>query len=285
MDSQQFYYKIKHLPNYLIGKYKKSGLLPQEKDERDYKVGSIFGKLFGGSYEPKNKRLVLKTISVKDQKNLNTCGWNSAVAGKEIDEGVALSVKSLVRYGVRNGLVNGNGYSALRDNQKALQNFGCMEEKDMPDVGHYNWQEYSTGGIDSVKAEKHKIKSYWSCEDRNDILQNLDEGRAVQCGMMWYSGFNQSGGFRSPWLIEKNLGYQVGGHAVLIIGYDLNYLGKKVYIIQNPYSAQWGDDGKFYVEMGFLDRQVFSFNSFGIYVNMDVENDSAGFISKYDGKT
>lgn len=284
MDLQNLIIKIKHLPLFLAGRFKGSGLLPSKPDERDYAVGSIWGKLFGDAYEPKAQRVLLKTVSVKDQKNLNTCGWNSAVAGKEIDEGVVLSVKSLVRYARRNGLLSHDGYSYLRDNQKALQDFGCMEEVDMPDTGHSNWESYSTGSLDFAKAEKHKIKSYWACKDRGDILQTLDEGRAVQVGMMWYSGFNQSGGFRSPWLIEKNVGYQVGGHAVLVIGYDLNYQGKQVYIIQNSYSALWGDNGKFYVAMSYLDNQLFGWNGFGAYVNLDIENNLAGFISKYDGK-
>jgi len=284
MDKQQLEFKIKHFPAFITGKFKDSVLLKSRKDRRDYPVGSIWGKIFGDAYEPKHNKLVLKTMSVKNQQMLNTCGWNASVAGKEIDEGVALSVKSLVRYARRMGLLSGNGYSYLRDNQKALKDFGCMQEKDLPDTGHSNWETYSTGNIDFAKAEKHKTKSYWSCDDRNDILRTLDEGRAVEVGMYWFSGFNQSGGFRHPWLIDKDLGYKNGAHAVIIIGYDLNYYGKQVYIIQNSYSAQWGDEGKFYVEMQYLDNQVFGWVGFGAFVNLDIEGDIAGFVSKYDGK-
>lgn len=284
MDKQQLVFKVKHFIPFILGKYKQSGLLPNPRDDRDFKVGSLWRKVFGQAYEPKHTKLLLTTLSVKNQKTLNTCGWNAAVAGKEIDEGVVLSVKSLVRYGRRTGLLSSNGYSWLRDNQKALQDFGCMEEKDMPDVGHENWESYSTGAIDFAKAEKHKIKSYWSCEDGSDILKILDDGRAVEVGMLWYSGFNQSGGFRSPWLIDKPIGYKNGGHAVIIIGYDLNYYGKRVYIIQNSYSAQWGDNGKFYVEMKYLDNEMFGWTGYGAYANLDIENDTASFINKYNGK-
>lgn len=282
MDKEQIYYKIKHLPFYLIGKYKKSGLMLVKKDERDFKIGSIWGSLLGTEYTPKEKRLLLNTLSIKDQENLNTCVYNGTCVCKEPDEGVLLSVKSMVRYARRKGYLNGNGWSDIKAGQRVLQEFGAMEEIDMPDTGKGDWESYSTGDLDFSKAEKHKIKSYWSLTNRNQILKALDEGRLINSGMLWYSGFNQSGGFKSPWLITKSLGYSVGGHDLAIIGYDLDYFGNKVYIIQNSYSKYWGDNGKFYVSMDYMDKQMF--NGYDPTINLDLDSDVGSFIIKYDGK-
>lgn len=290
MDSQQLKFKIKHFIPHILGKHKKSGLLPLSKDERDFNVGSIFGKWFGVTYAPKNQRICIKTLSVKDQESLNTCVFNAATVQKEIDEGVVLSVKSLVRFAKRKGYISGNGFSNVRNGQKVLQEFGAMEEKDLPDTGKDNWNTYSEGVIDMAKAEKHKSKSFWSTTVREDNLKLLDEGKAIACGMNWFSGFNQSGGFRSPWLIDKDLGYSVGGHSVVIVGYDLNYYGKKVYIIQNSYSAQWGGvdehgiGGKFYVDFAYMEKNMFGFSGYGAFANLDLPVDAGKFIVDYDNK-
>lgn len=284
MDIQQIYFKIKHFPAFVSGKYKESGVLPPKKDERDFKVGSFWKEFVGQSYKPLETVKINKTLSIKDQMTLNTCVYNGTCVSKEPDEGVILSVKSMVRYARLKNYLSGNGWSDVRAGMKVLQEFGAMEEKDLPDSGHYNWEEYSTGGLDYTKAAKHKIKSYWSCEDRDDVLKLIDDGRIIGCAMTWYSGFNQSGGFRSPWLIDKNLGYAVGGHFVAIIGYNLNYFGKQVYVMQNSYSSKWGDNGKFYVDMDYMDKYLFGWGSFGAYVHLDVESDIGQFINKYDGK-
>lgn len=286
MDSQQIYFKIKHLPGRLTGKYKKSGLIKKsKKDPRDLLVGSIWGNLLGLDYKPKQTRTILKTYSVKDQKNLNTCVFNGTCVQKEVDEKVVLSVKSLVKFAKLKGWISGNGFANVVTGQKVLKDFGAMLESDMPDNGHENWDNYSSNsGLDYNKAAKYKIKSYWSASNRNEILKAIDEGKAINTGMNWFSGFNQSGGFRSPWLITKNLGYSVGGHDVCIIGYDLNYYGNEVYVIQNSYSSKWGDEGKFYISMKYLDSQMIGFNGYGAYLNLDIPADAGKFIVDYDGK-
>jgi hypothetical protein len=283
MDYQNLKIKIKHSIPFLLGKHKGSGLLPNPIDGRDFQLGSIWGNLFG-TYEPLHQRKEIQTISIKDQKRINTCGWCSSVVQKEVDEGVELSVRGNVVYGKRNGLLSGDGYSYLRNNQKVLVDFGAQEEKDLPDIGHGNWNEYSVSVLDMVKAGVHKAQSFWTVSNRNELFKLLDENRVVQAGMEWFSGFNQGGGFKSPWLIDKSLGFSVGGHAIAIIGYDLNYQGKQVYIIQNSYGEQWGDNGKFYVEMSYMDRQMFSWGGYGCYATLDIQPDLGSFLNQYDGK-
>jgi len=269
--------KIKHY-FYWKFKAKPSGLLRTPRDHRDFHVG-IFG---WGEYKPKHNRLLLKTISVKHQFR-NCCQWNATIAQKEPDEEMELSVRMMVAKGVRDGLVSGDGFSNLRSGQKVLYSFGAVERGMIREKAVNNdWTEYIrvNTSLHNNNASKHKTGSFWSVRKRDDILKLLDEKRILVTGTSWYTGFNQSRGFAYPWLITKSSGYKVGGHAFIIIGYDLNYKGRKVYIIQNSYGKGWGDNGKFYIEMDYLDRY-----NYGFFVNLDeIDKELGKFIMEYDGK-
>ena len=256
---------------------KKSGLLPTPVDARDFNLG-IFG-LF--DYKPKHNRLVNKTLSIKNQQPHNTCQWNATIVSKEPDEKAKLNVRTFTAKGRMMRLVSGDGFSDLRSGQKVLKEWGaCLENV----IAEYNsnWSTYSMVDADLYKdrAAKHKIGSYWTANTRDEILKALDDGRILTTGLKWYTGFNIGGGFRSPWLITKIIGRYVGGHAVVIKGYDLNYQGRKVYIFQNSYGEDWGDDGDFYIDMDYFEN-----DNYGCFVNMDeIDKEVGDLITKYDGK-
>jgi len=269
--------KIKHF-FYFLFIAKKSGLHKTPEDLRDFNIG-LFGWF---SYKPKHKRHVVKTLSVRNQENLNTCQWNVTTVQKEVDENCRLSVRSLVIKGKILGYISGNGFSNLRSGQKVLQKWGILKEG-LIDEKVNNWNNYSDPeaikGLDE-EAAKHKISSYWSVNNRNEILKLLDDNRVISTGLKWYSGFNMSSGFKLPWIIWKVIGWYVGGHAILIKGYDLNYKGRKVYVCQNSYGKGWGNKSEFYIDMDYLDR-----NNYGFFTNLDeVDRGLAEFIINYDGK-
>jgi hypothetical protein len=273
--------KLSHFLYWLLIAKKNSGLLPTPEDFRDFQTG-IFG---WGTYTPKHTRKINQTLSVKNQRNLNTCQWNATTAQKEPDEDCLLSTRLLVAKGKKMGLVEGDGFSNLRSGQKVLQDYGAVEEGLFTEPiinGNIIWDEYIRLNPDlyTDRASKHKISSFWAVSSRNDLLKLLDEGRIIATGTMWYSGFNQGGGFSSPWIISSKVGYQIGGHAFVIVGYDLNYHGKKVYICQNSYGKEWGDKGLFYVTMDYMDG-----NNYGYYTNLDdVDKELGKFINDYDGQ-
>jgi len=267
--------KLKHLIYWLF-KARGSGLVSKlDKDDRDFEIGGLFG------YKPKHQKKIIKTYSIKNQKNLSTCVFNSAVLQKEIDEKCILSVRSLVAYAKAVGLLSGKGWSTLRKGQKALQNYGVLEEKDCKDIMHGNWEAYTSIDLLEDKAAKHKTESYWILRSRNSILEQLDNGKIVACAMGWFSGFNQGGGFKFPWIILKALGYKVGGHAVAMKGYILDYKGQDVYVFQNSY-GRWGDGGDFYISMDYFDKNCLK--KYGAYVNKDISVDIAKWLIANQGK-
>ena len=253
------------------------GLKKTPVDSRDFKTG-IFG---WSKYEPKHKKHIIKTLSVRDQV-ANTCQWNSTTVQKEVDEKMRLSVRSLVIKGKELGYISGDGFSNLRSGQKVLQKWGILKEG-LIDENIRNWKEYCD--ISAIKnlddeAAKHKISSYWSVSSRNDILKLLDKNRVISTGSKWYKGFNINGGFSFPWIIYKIVGILIGGHAYAVIGHDLNYYNRKVYICQNSFSAKWAKDGVFYIDMDWLDKR-----NYGYYTNLDeVDKELGEFIRDYDGK-
>lgn len=251
---------------------KKSGLLPDEPDERDFDIEHLGG--WGKPYEPKHKRQELKTLSVKDQKGLYTCVMNATTVTKEIDEKVVSSVRSLVTKMSRKGLCGYKGLSGLRNNQKMIKDWGLQTEKDIPDVDKNNWNKYIGVKLDDIKAGEHKSKTYWKVTKRDDILKLLDEGRPLVSGIDWYSGWNR---YSLPpnGVISGYSGYYIGGHAIALIGYDMDLEGQKVYIFQNSFNGSYGvktdvnpNGGIFYIDMDFADRALFP-----SWANLDVDKD------------
>lgn len=283
LEKEQIKYKIKHFLPYIFGFYKKSGFLPTPFDHRDFKLGALFG---WKEYTPKHDSWELKEISTKDQNNFNICVFSSLIGAKEIDEGIELSTRDIVNYAYRKGYISGNGYSDLRSGQKALQDYGTRSLADFPDgnfIAKNDWNGFINGTLDYPKAEIYKSKTFWSLGTKGEILEQLDNGRPVHCAIPWYSGYNQSGGFKDPWLITMPLGYSVGGHAIYAKGYLMNYRGKKVIKIKNSYSAKWGDNGCFYIELDFFVKQI-SLPGYGAYVNLDLSVDTGAFLDKFSSR-
>lgn len=300
MSLLDVYKNIKHYLYYLRAKKLPGGLLPTPPDDRDFQTG-IFG-WFG--YTPKKKVHAIKTLSVKDQGNFNTCQWCACTVQKEVDEGVILSVRFLVAAGRFMGLVSGNGFSDLRSGQKVLQKIGILEAGIIPE-NISDWSKYSDLNIElfTDRAAKHKISSFWFATTRDDLIKLLEEGRIILSGLKWFSGYNRGGGFSLPWLIYSVIGYLIGGHAFVIKGFAHDFLsvknerlvvgkgGRLVYICQNSFSQKWGatfvtDDGVRHEGCFFVDADFMDMNNYGYITNLDDIDKSLGkLLNNYDGKS
>ena len=257
----------------------KCGLIKGKDLHKDFNLGAFWGF----SYEPKNKRVLIETLSIKNQERDNTCGQESITPVKEIDENTELSEESQTCFMKKDGSVSQNGYSSLKGNLNSqIKNGIC--EKSLLNLGHkVGWNKYSSSNnltkevIENAKL--HKIQSYYSVNSRALKLKALDKGKPIYTGMNWYSGFNAGGGYKSKQVISGHLGGYVGGHAVFIRGYDMDFKGHKVYILQNSYGKTYGDSGKFYVSMDYFDK-----HGHAGYVEVDMPIDLAKFLKEYEGE-
>jgi Cysteine protease len=259
------------------------GLLPDTEDERDFnaeRVGGLFG-IF--AYKPKQTRFVVSPQRIFNQYPLNICGWCSSTSQDEDREKTKLDLRVKVLIGLREGLISGNGFSNLRDNQKISQKFGIPEET--LDQTIIPWPQYADLSLltDEIlqKALAHRCASFGQIYTKDAILETLDRGETIQTGLDWYNEYNMSGGFSAPWIIDRKGAPQnlVGGHAVKIAGYVLNYHGKDCFILQNSLGTAWGDDGYFYMPMDYALKVLYS-----KWVQIDLPVDIASTLNAYQFK-
>lgn len=259
-----------------------AGITPDKFDGRDLNTVGIFG-LFE-DYIPKNEDLKLQNLGIKDQQNKNTCGWVSCTSNRENTEGVKLAEQGLVQFGRREGLLNGDGLSNLRDNCKVAQKFGIPEAQFLPNDSSINWEEYSKFSMSQdaiVNAFSHRCESYSQITDKNHLLKFLDDGNYIHTGSQWFNEFNMRGGFSYPWIIGPGVGKNlVGGHAFEIVGYVKNYLGRGLHLrLQNSFGPNWGDSGYFYMPIDFAVNFLYS-----QWLIMDIHIDVARFLTDYASK-
>lgn len=277
--------------------------MPKVEDPRDFDLG-IFG--WGKTYQAKNDVVLIPTRRVIDQQNYNTCQWCASTTCKENDEKVDLAERSIVTKGRRLGLLTGDGYSNLDAGDKVLKDWGIVESARISN--NYcagNFESFTAPIIDDYKndAAVHKISSHWNVTKRGDILKLLDDGKLLKTAIDWYTGFNQGGGFADRgYLMDRFVGYKVGGHCFTCKGYAISYKGvgvdnkiitgaggQNVYIFQNSYGPLWGKtivdkqgrvhQGIFFANMDFFDKYGWAFKA-----NLDTPVDVARFIIDYDGK-
>lgn len=246
----------------------------KQNDERDFDLDAL-GGWFG--YTPKHTRVVIPTLSTKNQDPQNTCVCESGAVQKEVDEGVVLSPQSVALYLTQRGEMTSTGTSLVKF-QNALANFGISEWQYMPNKYEVSWSEFShpkhlTANA-KANAAQHKTKSFWRTNSLETVLQQLDLGRIGQTGGQWYTGYNPSQ-MSKPWIIEFQSGGLVGGHAYVIVGYDLEYYGQKVLICKNSYGNTY-DQSLFYVKFSDFSRLF----PFGVYFNLDIERDTAEWLNK-----
>jgi hypothetical protein len=93
------------------------------------------------------------------------------------------------------------------------------------------------------EAEKYKIGTYVRVDDYS--FEGLK--KALYIGGILLAGFYGSNeGWQTAYVRPPNQGEKVWGHAVLIIGYNKNYL-----IGQNSWGTDWGDKGLFYIPSNY----------------------------------
>lgn len=255
------------------------GLLPHEKDKKDFQVGALFGLI--STYKPKHDDLSLDTIDTKNQSPFNTCGWNSATVQKQADEKVKLSVRGLVMRAKQLGFVKADGFSSLRNNQRVVQKYGIPEERFLEEDVN-SWTSYSRFLLTKEmedNARSHQSHSFWNADDKDAVLKLLDKGRVLETGCDWYSDYNMRGGFSGPWIIDSLGRRKVGGHAFVVKGYKKNYHGYLALRCQNSFGTSWGESGDFYAPIDFALRHFYTF-----YAQLDIPVDVGQFVQQYSNQ-
>lgn len=216
--------------------------------------------------------------SVKDQGMLGACTAFACVGAMEYLHKRFGGIKSddilserFTYYATRVhvlGWVAEDSGAYVRDAMKSLVKFGsCLESscvynndyKTPPDSSAYN------------EALRYQVVSYARFEDgsnasdRKVLIENIkasmDSGFPVVCGFVCYSNvLSAVNGVIPP----KN-GQIIGGHAIMLVGYDDN---KQWFKFKNSWGMKWGDNGYGYLSYDYY----FNGDMFDIWVIQSAEN-------------
>lgn len=260
--------------------WKHRGGLDIVMHEKDAKNNYVLGfKLFGGEYTPKNQKTnnAVKIMEIIDQKQLGICVLVSGTNGKQCDEQVLLDYQWVGAYLYSQGKITERGTS-LTAFQDILRKVG-IPKRGYPIDNTLSFTNFVSNKILTQQrldnAGVFKIESYYETSDLNKVLEELDNGRTGHAGSTWYSGYNPSQ-LTDSCIVTPYSGYVVGGHATLIVDYDLNYYGNKVLKVLNSYGS-WRP----YYYVKFEDfNKVFDF---GVIFNTDIPKNILGWLSMYNG--
>lgn len=193
---------------------------------------------------------------VVDQGQLGSCTANAIGSG--LREFMQLkSGQSLIRLSrlflywnerYIEGTINEDAGAEIRDGMRILQKIGICKEEDFPyDVSTFENKPSDQAFLD---AATFKITEYHRVKNLNALKSVITSGFPVVAGIQIFDSFEseevaQSGLVPMPLPNENNL----GGHAVLIVGYDDV---RQLLILRNSWGESWGDQGYFYLPYAYL---------------------------------
>lgn len=222
---------------------RKYGFKSSPKDERDLHAKEAFSIDLN---LPTSVDLEAWMGPVKDQGHEGSC---TAHAGSENLEFLFRKIKNeswvfspqFLYYKERemDGSLPGDSGSYGRTSVKCMQKFGCDLLSDDPydttkmDVPPNRAQEYV--------AAQYKAGAYHALKDINEMKSCLASGFAFLLGFDVYENFESIG---ADGIAPPPEGQILGGHEVLVIGYD-DSTGR--FKVRNSWGSGWGSHGNFFM--------------------------------------
>jgi C1A family cysteine protease len=193
---------------------------------------------------------------VYDQGQLGSCTANAIAAALEFDamkqgEVPVTPSRLMIYYDERDkeGTVASDAGASIRDGIKSVNVQGACAETEWPyDISQYTVEPPANCYADALK---HRSLSY------ERIPRNLTQMKAcLAAGYPFVIGFSVYESFESSTVAATGLmpmpahgEASIGGHAVLVVGYED---AGQVFIVRNSWSAEWADHGYFYMPYAYL---------------------------------
>lgn len=136
---------------------------------------------------------------------------------------------------------------SLRDGYKIVKKKGSCPEGLWPyEVGRF-WRQPTARCYKAAK--RHKVLEYHRIKRHLDYLRGcLSEGFPFAMGMNVFKGFTRLGKSGKV-LMPASDARVIGGHAVLVVGYDDK---RQHFIVRNSFGAKWGKKGHCFLPYAFL---------------------------------
>lgn len=195
---------------------------------------------------------------VEDQGNLGSCTANALAGALEFleikNEVPFKDFSRLMLYFAereQEGTINEDGGAMLRTGVKVLEKQGVCYETTWP----YNIEKFTVKPDKKSykEAEEHQITSYQRIEKVGQLFSCLASGYPIAFGFVVFDFVKsekvaKSGILPMPTDPEEQA---LGGHAVLMVGYDMK---TEHFIIRNSWGPKWGDKGYFYMPFGYIEE-------------------------------
>jgi C1A family cysteine protease len=189
---------------------------------------------------------------VYDQLALGSCTANAigaAYAYEQEREGLRQFMPSrlFIYYAERQmeGTVRTDAGAMIRDGMKAIAKLGVPHES----TWKYNVDRFADQPSKSAYADalKHQCITYGRVNvNRDAVKMALAAQTPVVIGFSVYESFEDTG---SDGIVVPDRGQIIGGHAVLVVGYDDP---RDLLIVRNSWGTSWGDAGYCYFPAAWL---------------------------------
>lgn len=225
-----------------------------EKKERSvshYKYKSTFNKRSVSKFYFITDQIVAPIL---DQGTLGSCVANAAHSLFYILSNQQINLSRLHLYYISRAI---DGSSSTEDTGTyvstalhSLFKYGLANEN----LWEYDIDNFSVLSPSVCFNETYTLKNYSYkvvLQNIEDLTNCLSEGNPIIIGMLVYSSFesndiNKTGLIPMPNTKKESL---LGGHCLLIIGYDLE---SKYFKVQNSWGSNWGSSGYCFIPFDYI---------------------------------
>ncbi|MEG2677474.1 MAG: C1 family peptidase [Oscillospiraceae bacterium] len=233
-------------------------LTPQREDSRDAKLNqTMLGPI------PMSVDLRPLCPPVFNQGELGSCTANAGVAARMMLTIVKTLLSRLFLYYKEReieGTVSVDAGATMRTLCKALHKYGVSSEHLWP-YNIENFAEKPSLAAD-INAMEYRILGY-KAFDENGIADYVAQIRQylatrhqpVLIGVLVYESFESEAAERTGYVPVPDTKTEkfLGGHALLIVGYDDE---KQLFIVRNSWGVQWGAMGYGFMPYEFVTRKI-----------------------------
>jgi C1A family cysteine protease len=226
-------------------------LKPQKEDQRDYMYEQHSLETPSTYFLDYNQMI---SSPILDQGNLGSCVSNATYALFYILSNRKISLSRLQLYMTsraidQSSLIEDSG-TTIRGCMKAISKYGLCNEK----IWSYNILNFDKLAPSSAFRNLYRLTNFvytFIKQDLKSIKEVLASGNPILMGILIYSSFENNNSINKGVISIPNINNEqlLGGHAILLVGYDDK---TKVFKFQNSWGEEWGDKGYGYIPYEYI---------------------------------
>lgn len=240
----------------------KFNIKPSLPDERDYIYRSDSSVSLRESVDLREWDTI-----VESQESLGSCSSNALTnayelsVNREYPEYFKHLSRLFIYYNTRSeyGDIQKDDGMYLRDGLKSLAKFGVCSEELWP----YELEKFDDRPTDECyeDAKKRKILKYQKIISTYYITEVLNNNKSVVFAMEIYDSFMELNERISTVSFPGRKEKSMGGHAMCMVGYDLN---KRLFLAKNSFGSNWGDKGYCWIPFDYIKQEGYDIWTFEI---------------------